>query len=64
MAHIAQTKLDSTQWIQYQSWFWVRNFGPKDFIYENNTLTLLNGQVIAEFVTHHPNLPFETVQPE
>ena len=59
--HIAQVKLSSQEWIQYSSWFWIRNFGPKDYSYNEGVLTLGNDQVISEFFNHHPNLPFEMV---
>lgn len=66
MKHIAQIKLDQAHWVGYQSWFWIKNYGPKDFVYDINTgvLVLLHDQVITDFFNHHPNLPFETVELE
>jgi len=66
MNHIAQIQLDEGQWIQYQPWFWIKNYTPKDYNYNASTgvLVLLNDQVITDFYNHHPNLPFETVVAE
>jgi len=63
MEHIAQVVIHNEQWIQYQPWFWIRNYTPKDFVYNPDAglLTLFNEKVITEFHQAHPNLPFETV---
>lgn len=64
MEHIAQVAIHNEQWLQYQPWFWIKNFGPKDYTYnaDQGLLTLKNDHVIAEFYQHHPNLPYETVK--
>ena len=61
MEHIAQITIDPNTWVGYQSWFWIKNFGPKDFEYNNGTLILKNSHIIAEFYNHHPNLDYSVV---
>jgi hypothetical protein len=62
MEHIAQVNIPSDHWIGYHPWFWIKNFGPKDFDYSDGVLTLKNSHVIAEFYDDHPNLAYTTVK--
>ena len=63
--HIAQVQLESDlHWVQYRSWFYVRNFNPdRDYAYnpELAQITLRGNRVITEFHQHFPNLAYTTV---
>lgn len=62
MEHIAQVNIDPATWVQYQSWFWIRHYGPKDYSYSDGVLLLKSSGVINEFHSHHPNLNYSVVK--
>jgi hypothetical protein len=63
MRHITQIQLNPDSWTQYSGWFYVKNYGPKDYVFDASTgvLTLFNTTVINHFFQHHPNLPYTLV---